>query len=234
MKRVLLALLCIAIAVCGFLSAFDLLVPIESAVGELSVLSIVCGLGSLCLAIYYFYKRNLLIGTLMLAALFASFEENVAYVCGQPDGNMINNWLLFGLALAMGFGLSLLLPKRQWRIFGKNVGVHSDGDGQTTSQSFCSNTVYIDCSSFTNRGVENNMGSLVVRFENSERFAGGTLTVENNMGSLVICVPIEWNVDCDIENNLGSIQNQRAACNGSACLYIKGENNMGSIVIKDV
>ena len=53
------------------------------------------------------------------------------------------------------------------------------------------------------------------------------------MGALIINVPSDWCVSVSTENNLGSIKTDAdLERGGSKLLYIVGENNLGSVVIK--
>lgn len=227
--KIAIALFCILFAVFGLLETFGVTPPMESVVGEISFLRIVCAIFLFALVIKYLCQLRVCKMLFCLSLLFMTVESNIAYLCGASSANLINNWLLLLYTILICIGLSLILPKRRkkgkWVMFHKDEGVHHDN-------SFGSRTIYIDCTTFTDRFVENNLGSTVIQFENTDAYTGGGyLNIENNLGSTVVRVPDGWSVDCQLENNLGSVQN-RANGGVGPSLTIRGENNLGSTVIQ--
>ncbi len=226
--KITVALFCILFAVFGLLETFGVTPPMDSLVGEISFIRIVCALFLLVLVIKYLCKLRVCKMLFCLSLLFMTVESNVAYLCGAESENLINNWLLLLYTVLICIGLSLILPKRRrsgkWSVSVNHNGHHENNLG--------SRVIYIDCTAFTDRYVENNLGSTVILFENADGYnGGGYLNVENNLGSTVIKVPEEWSVDCQIENSLGSVQNRANRGNGPL-LTVRGENSLGSIVIQ--
>lgn len=228
-----IAVFCIALALFGLAEATGLLMPVESIVGELSLWRFALALFFLVLTVRSIVKLDVFWSVFFLAVLFLQLEPNIAYLCGAESGNLIHNGTLLLCAVLVGFGLKLLLPgrKRKWVLF-HGEGVHQDGPNGYHENSLGSRTIYIDCTSFTDRYVENNLGSTVIKFENTDAYiGGGLLRVENNLGSTVIEVPAKWNLDCQFENNLGSVQNHHKGGDGPLLMMI-GENNLGSVVVR--
>ncbi|MBQ7355260.1 MAG: hypothetical protein IJW62_07070 [Clostridia bacterium] len=229
--KIAIALFCILFAVFGLLETFGVTPPMESMVGELSFVRIVCAVFLAALAIKYLCQLKLCKLIFTLSLLFMTVESNIAYLCGAKSNNLINNGTLFLYTILICFGLSLILPKRRkkgkWGGYQKENGIHHDN-------SLGSRTIYIDCTTFTDRFVENNLGSTVIMFENTDAYSGGgCLHVENNLGSTVVRVPDSWSVDCRLTNHLGGVQN-RAKTEGGPVLTVQGENNLGSTVIQQV
>ncbi|MBQ8287848.1 MAG: hypothetical protein IJX76_03655, partial [Clostridia bacterium] len=198
-------------------------------VGELSFWRIVCALFLLALVIKYLCQLRVCKMLFSLSLLFMVIEPNIAYLCGAESNNLISNWLLLLYTVLICIGLSLILPKRHKK--GKWGMFHED-EGSYHENSMGSRTIYIDCTTFTDRFVENNLGSTVIQFENADTYiGGGFLNIENNLGSTVVKVPEGWTVDCHLENNLGSVQNRAHGGEGPS-LTIRGENTLGSTVIQ--
>lgn len=226
--KIAIALFCILFAVFGLLETFGVTPPMESVVGELSFIRIVCALFLFALVIKYLCQLRVCKMLFCLSLLFMTVESNVAYLCGAPSANLINNWLLLLYTVLICIGLSLVLPgrrrKEKWTVRADHNGHHGNSLG--------ARTIYIDCTTFTDRYVENDLGCTVIRFENTETYiGGGFLHIKNDLGSIVAHVPEGWTVDCQLENNLGSVQNHAHGGEGPS-LTIRGENNLGSTVIQ--
>lgn len=240
--KIAIALFCIFIAVFGLLETFGVTPPMASVVGKISVFRLICAAFLVALAIKYLFQLRICKFLFSLSFLFMTVESNIAYLCGAPSSNLINNWLLLFYTVLICIGLSLILPKRkkkQFRCSG-DFDLNSDGidvefnESSHHENSLGSRTVYIDSATFTERSVENNLGSTVIRFENPDAYqGGGLLKVENNLGSIVIDVPAKWSLDCRFENNLGRVQNEHNEVHDGPVLTIFGENNLGSVVIRE-
>lgn len=233
--KYVIAVICIALAVFGLAEATGLLAPVESIVGELSIWRFAIALFFLVLAVRFIVKRDVFGVSWTLSLLFIMLEPNIAYLCGVESGNLINNGTLLICALLIGFGLKLLLPKRRgkWVLFHREGGGHFEDHDGHHENSLGSRTMYIDCATFTVQNVENNLGATVIRFENADAYiGGGLLHIENNLGATTIHVPSGWQLDCQIENNLGSVLNRTNGEGKGPSLMITGENNLGSVVIQ--
>lgn len=238
--KIAIALFCILFAVFGLLETFGVTPPMESVVGEISFIRIICALFLLALIFKYLILLKVCKLIFCLSLFFMTLETNIAYLCGAVTPNLIDNRTLLFYTILICIGLSLILPKRKnkrWKLFHVNHenGDHFEFDGNSHHEnSLGSRTVYIDSATFTERSVENNLGSTVIRFENPDAYlGGGLLRVENNLGSIVIDVPRSWSLDCQFENNIGRVQNEHDQVQNGPVLMIFGENNLGSVVIRE-
>lgn len=185
---------------------------------RIPVVKIILGVLCLCWFISELYQKRLPHIFFPLSFLFMLFEKEIAKLCGIESGNLISNWLVLLCALLLTIGTAMIVPRS-----------HPGGSRKITGRS----TQYIDSSTFTYREVDNNMGSVVVLFENAESYpGGGTLKVDNNMGAIEIRIPADWHVITNIENNMGSIKLPSAGNPGGKEINLIGENHMGSIGIE--
>lgn len=227
-------------AVVLILDAFNVMAPIVSSVGEISVFSIIAGLFFLSAAISGIFKRNFFGFFFSLALVFVIFEKNIAIICGLPNENFINNGLVFLAALLLTIGCSVLFSSKKHRVHvhkEHTSSVHHTS-GHRAESSLGSSVIYIDAKTLSPSSIENNLGSCVVNFENvSEYISGGEIFVENNLGSLVVNVPPEWKVETYIENSLGSLkapgdEDFKGDKEFAPVLIINGENSLGSLVVR--
>lgn len=220
-------------AVLLILDAIGIITPIVSVVGEITLFEIVGGLIIIALIIERLIRGKIPSVFLLLSFLFMIFEENIAFVCGLENDNIINNWLVLLVALLLSIGFSILFPSRKRK---KSSISHSgtiEINGKHAESNLGSSTIYVDCENFTPSSIENSLGSCSVHFENVESYKGGeTLRVENNLGSMVINVPEHWIVKSNIENNLGGTHADNNDDKAGPILNIRGENNLGSLTIK--
>ena len=227
----------IFLAVALLLNALGVIAPFTSAIGDVSFITLLGGLLLLAYVIDRLIKCKFGEIFIPLAFIFMMFEKNIAHLCGREDPNMINDGLLFGCACLLWLGFNILLPKgRRRRKKARKAGHTSHCKSHWISSSLTSTVKYINAEDFSEEWVENNFGSCVIRFENADKYTGGgVLHVENNLGSMVIEVPSSWKFIHDIDNSLGSVQADVDGGNpDGALLTIKGENNLGSLVIRYV
>lgn len=204
--------------------------PLVSIIGEVSVFEIICGLLIIAMIIERIIHGKFYSIFFLLAFLFMLFEENVAHICHLENENIINNGLLFLIALLLTAGFATLFPsKKRFKKRSMTAGICNS----SVENSLSAATIYVDCTNFTPSRIENNLGSCSVYFEGVESYEGGkTLYVENNLGAMSINVPAGWIVKTDIDTNLGGTS---IDCDGPECgpiLYIKGENNLGSLSVE--
>ena len=219
----------ILIAVLLVLDACGVLVSFQGIFGELSPLAIGGGVMLLAYIVMSLIKGRVVFVLYLLAALFLLFEKNIARLCGLPSEDIINNWILLLAVTLVAIGITMVLPKRRRHGHGVH-GFDDDHAGGNLGRS----TVYVDCETFKPDVIENNLGSCLVYFENPDAYKGdGTLVVENNLGSLTLHVPEGWDVRMEIENNIGSAYTPKDS-GGEKVLYVRGENNLGSISVKRV
>ncbi len=223
----------ILVAVALVLDALGILAPISGAIGDVSVIAVIAGLLLLCFTLAMLFRARLGEAVVSLALIFMLFEQNIAYAfkIGDENGNIINNWLLLLCAVMVWIGFSILFSGIRRKRLGKIKGVKINGH---RTASIGSSVKYIDCEGFKHEFVENDLGSCVVFFENTDKYVGGgVLHIDNNLGSMVINVPADWVVAVNIDNSLGSVQAPKQVGQGPQ-LSVTGDNNLGSVVIKRV
>ncbi len=223
MMKIAIGVLLVFAAVWGILDATGVVAPFDSVVGDITVFQLIVGVLMAAWVVQRLSKLKIPSAIFLLSILFMVFERNVAYVCGLPDADIINNWILLLMMTMLCIGLALLLPKKTK--FGDMLSKHRMG----------SNTVYIDASTLAYRRIENNLGSTVVRFENTELYeGGGELYIENNKGAVTVLFPSAWTVDVMLENNLGHVSNDGEQKGNGPLLRVTGENNMGAVNLKRI
>ena len=231
-------LLCIFAAAVLILDALDVLVPIENAIGGVSVLALLAGVFLLAYILKNLFSGRLGSIFVPLGLMFMLFEKNIATLCNAESSNLINDWLVLLISVLLATGVDALLPKRKRFKFIKIEGIGRkektlSEDRDYTDNSLGSSVVYIDCEDFVSKTIENNIGSCSVHFVSPEEYeGGGVIYLENNLGHLLVNVPSEWSVKCDMENNLGRIEGCCDRIGDGPVLCIRGENNLGKITIK--
>lgn len=225
-------------AVLLILDTAGIISPLMSFMGEVSVFAVILGLLLLAFLISRLIEGRIASVFFPLAFLFMLFEKNVAYMAGLENEDIINNWLVLLIALLLFLGTSILFPHsngKKSHFFHRNHKGTVEYSGKYAENNLCSSSIYVDCVEFSPAHIENNLGSCSVHFENAEQYKGGaTLYVENNLGSMCINVPSGWLIKSTLENNLGG-SHIPSVDNANDCgpiLYIKGENNLGSITVQ--
>lgn len=216
----------IFVAVALVLDAIGVLAPITSSVGTVSILACAAALLLLSYAIAQLIKGKVGEIFVPLALIFMLFEKNVAFMLGLEDDNIINNWLLLACAALLGIGFSILFSgvKKKKKREHAHVRYHSAGN-------LGSSVKYINCDSFRYESIENNLGSYTVYFENTDKYEGcGVLEIENNLGAMQINVPSDWHIIMQVDNSLGGTSAPEDNGDGPT-LTIKGENNLGSVLV---
>ena len=225
-------------AVLIMLDALGFIAPIVSVVGEISVFAIIAGLLLFAFIITRLIKGKLLEIFFPLAFIFMLFEKNIAKLAELESENIINNWLVLLIAMLLSIGFAILFPSRKRRKNRKFHGTRGgtvEINGKRAESNLGSSTIYIDCEDFSPSNIENNFGSCAVYFKNVEKYEGGkTLYVENNFGPMCINIPSEWIVKTSIENNMGGTHTANDEDKAGPILYIKGENNFGSLSVRYV
>lgn len=163
-----------------------------------------------------------------VAFIVMIFEQEIALALHIASGDLAPWWMLFLIAMLLSGGCSLLFS-------GGKTKIITDADGTTVrcGKKSGSSVTYIDCSEKFSERIENNLGSCVIYFSNEQSFVDGSeLILENNLGSVVVHVPAGVSVKSSLDNTLGSVKVdaglERA---GDRTLFVRGENNLGSVVI---
>ena len=229
-KNIIIGILIILFGIFGILEVSGVI----TLSSDISYVQIIGGLILAGFAVTSLIKGRICTVIYSLMLLFMIFERNIATLLELNDQNIINNWLLLLFTTIICIGIHFLKPrtirKKKSRISGYNVS-HDDGSS-FKEHNFGAAAEYIDCTTFTRKHYENNLGQTVIRFENVSEYVGeGTVYVENNLGHMEIHVPSGWCVKTNIENTLGAIKNTCGNTSAGPILYIEGENNLGAIDI---
>lgn len=223
-KKLWTGIALIALAVILILDGFGVLAPLTASFGEVSVWAVLGGILLLIHVVRRLCKGHIAEIFVPLALIFMLFEKNIAFLCGAETEDLVNNWLLLLIAFLFDAGFRLIFPRRKRK---NHPAV------KTQNHTFAHSASYIDSKQMTPDYVENSLGSCDIYFENAEAYVGGgTLTVENNLGAMRIHLPSSMRAEVFVENNLGSIEVPEKK--EGAPVYIRGENNLGSLTISYV
>ncbi len=244
-KNTLLGILIIAFAIFGILEVSGAIPPLAHIAGGITYVKIIAGVVLTALFVESLCKRRFCTALFMLAFIFMIFERNIAYIFALNTTNIINNWLLLLFTAIICIGLKLIFPQKfkfihrihPYQHLHKHLHQSASHSASTRykENNLTSSEEYIDCTTFTSRNFENNLGQTIIHFENVSEYVGeGKIYIENNLGNTVINVPRDWRVVTEIENNLGSVKNSGGTGTSGPVLYICGENNLGAIEIKKV
>ena len=217
----------ILLAVLLLLNTLGVLTPAFDVVGGVSALQIVLALFVFAFLISRLIKLKFGSIFIPLSFLFMIFERNIAFALGLESENIINNWLLFFCALLISIGISLLIPSKakRWKKHKK--------DRAMKSNRFASSTRYIDCESFVEEYIHNELGELKIYFENTDSFtSGAVINLYNRLGATDIYVPREWNVKENITNNLGDVSSYEKGDPEGPTLILSGHNELGAVSVK--
>lgn len=169
-----------------------------------------------------------------LAFLFMVLEKHIAGWIGAEKTNLINNWLVFLVALLLSAGVSLLRPRRLLRRVHRRSGVSSSDNHNSVGSS----TVYIDCTSFTTEEVTNELGSCQVYFSNVEAYqGGGKLLLHNELGKMKVHVPKEWRIESSLKAELGALMiddNNKNLPEDAKVITIEGMTELGAMTIVSI
>ena len=219
----------ILLSVALILDAIGVLSWITSPFGEISLIGVVGAFLLLAYAISRIVKGAIEEIFLPLAFIFMIFERNIATVLGLADENIINNWLLFGCAVLLWIGFSILFSGIRKK--GRGGIVFTKGEGASLGSS----VKYIDCRDFKREEIENDLGSYSVYFNNVDKYeGGGVLEIDNNLGHIQINVPTGWNIVMQVDNSLGGTSYPSENYPEGPTLTIIGDNSLGSVAVKYV
>ena len=236
----------VLLAVALILDAIGVLASITGPFGEVSAIALILSFFLVCYAVSRIIKLRIEEIFVPLSFVFMLLEKNIANLCGLQSADIINNWLVFGCAVLLWIGFSILFSgirrkkKRFYTVFETETcddddDDDDDGEGLHFSCNIGHASRYINCKSFKCEEIENNIGSLDVFFENIEAYeGGGVILFENNLGALTIHVPSAWRAELDADNSLGVTLLPTASNPDGPVLKIKGDNNLGKISIKYV
>ena len=237
--KTITALVLILVAVMLILDALNVLSPLASIFGEVSVFTIALGVLLIVWTVERIVKGKIHDIFLPLALIFMLFEKNIAKLCGFKNDNIIHNGVLVLVALLLSAGFGILFGNTKKKKIRKKLHTHASTHVEYSDDgvecSLGSSTVYIDGETLSPHFIENNLCSCSVYFENPDKYAGGgVINVENNLGSMTVHVPSSWFVIVKAENNLGVTSSPERDHVDGPTLTIYVENNLGSVNIKYV
>lgn len=227
----------VLIAVVLILDALGILKGIMGPFGEVSIFALAISLLLLSYVISRIIRLKFEEIFVPLSFIFMLLEGNIAHLFGLEDPDIINNWLLFGCAVLLWIGFSILCSGIKRKNKKKSFEfIYNGGErGAHNSGNIGSSVKYINCESFRFESIENNFGHYTVHFDNVEKYEGGAvLEVENNFGSLTVNVPSEWNIKMDIDNSFGGTTVPNGGNANGPDITIKGENNFGKVSVEYV
>ena len=234
-KNILWGLFLILAAILLILNTFNVNLGIPD---NLPVWKILLAVALLFVVISEAIKKNFEAVFFPIVFIIMLFEGEIATLLNVEGGDLTSAWTFLLIAFLLTVGTSLLLKHGKFTFTVKN----NDGEevvftGEEAKEKFremknSTSVYYVDCSEPINKDIEINMGSAEVFFTNAELYDGnGEISVDCNMAKVVFHIPADWIVDCDIDNNLGSLKMNKpsAFAEISKRIKITGENNLGKI-----
>ncbi len=218
-RNITIGLILIFAAIVILLDAFGIILSLTTAVGGLSVISILFGILLIALSIHRIMKHDFSTVIIAVALIFMLFEKNIAFILSRPE-NIINNWLLLLASVILAIGVKYIIPK----------------SSKAHSIMFGESTVYLNSTDFNSkqkRHVKNKFGECKIYFENCDEYTGdGTLSISNRFGEMRIFVPSTWRLVTKVECAFG--ESNFPKCDGTEnapVLNIIGSNKFGELKI---
>lgn len=222
MKRIVWGIIIIAVAFVLLLNGMDVTLGV---IGDIPVLTLI-GLAVLtavfcCLVIDKAWE----VLPFVVAGAFVLLEPQIAGWMGREGTNIISNWLVFACALLVSIGIAFidrpLKKKANRKISGGNDYMFIGEE-----------TKIINCANFTEFRYSVTMGEGRIIFENTEAYTGdGVIDVTCQMGDVEIVVPQNWNVTCDVKNELGNVEYPDVMTVGGPTLTVRGTVKMGNLTV---
>ncbi len=157
-----------------------------------------------------------------LAFIFMLFEENIAYLLGREDPNIISNWYVLIAAVLFTIGFNEIFHNVRHEKY-VNISQPHFGGGSVT---------YIDAAELGEKSINNNFGNHIAYIENKEAYLGkGKIKVENSFGNVEIHVPEDWCVDVDIDSSFGTVTTPSSQNTAGPRIAITGDNDFGTVKI---
>ncbi|GEM_PF-1098382 len=174
----------------------------------------------------------------LLGLMFILFEKEIGTALGKGE-DFVNNWLVIGASLLLTFGIHALLPndhKHKFEFeFNSDDEKHGVVTGSDYSGSLSENSVYFDLSEKQQFTAENKLGQLTIHFQNEDMGDFDRpveLNVRNELGEMDIVIPDDWNIDCRINNSMGSCNVKNNDSEKLRKVIISGSNRMGEVNIR--
>ncbi len=155
----------------------------------------------------------------------------------------ISPWAVFGAALLVSIGLSLLFDGNKRRhvmqgVYAGSAGGSADGQQCTGEQIRLENNFgtvirYVTSDNLKNATLENNFGTLTVYFDNAIVQSGSAfVNIENSFGAVNLYIPKEWKTRCSLAHSFGAV-NERGLSLGTSLteFYLNGDTSFGTVNI---
>ena len=170
---------------------------------------------------------------LPLAGIYALYREWVPLV-------KLSVWSVFGAAVLVSIGLSLLFDGSKKKRYMQGSGGFGGGAQQCTGEqirvenNFGTAIRYVSSDNFKNADVENNFGTLSLYLDNAIVQGGSAfINVENSFGTTNLYVPKEWKTQNNLKHSFGTINEIGVSLGTSTTVfYMNGEANFGSINVR--
>ena len=169
---------------------------------------------------------------LPLAFLFMVFEKEIAAWANLPNENIINNWLVILAALLANIAVIFIFPKKVLKNHSMRFGRQNhiqDAFESNDTNSFSSNTVYIDAASIKKSYVKNSFGETTVYYQNTDLITENEnleLNINNSFGETDVHIPADWVVTNQMHCVLGEVNTRKNTGNGVR-LTITGNSKFG-------
>lgn len=157
-----------------------------------------------------------------LGALYCSTEPAIASLIGREDPDILNNWLVMGVALMLSVGFALIFKRKKFPFSKENW---NEGAGNKT--------FYIDSRDLGEYSYTDTVGNVNIYFSNKEEYkGGGTVSVSDVVGNVVFHVPAEWFADIRCSDHLGSFDCPEQSGNYDKTVRLVATDIVGNVVVE--
>lgn len=155
-------------------------------------------------------------------ALYCSAEPAIASLIGREDPDILNNWLVMGVALMLSVGFALIFKRKKFPFSKENW---NEGSGNKT--------FYIDSRDLGEYSYTDTIGNVNIYFSNKEEYkGGGTVSVSDVVGNVVFHVPAEWLADIRCSDHLGSLDCPEQSGNYDKTVRLVASDIVGNVVVE--
>ncbi|MBQ0109111.1 MAG: hypothetical protein KBS44_02380 [Clostridiales bacterium] len=157
-----------------------------------------------------------------LGTLYCSAEPAIASLIGREDPDILNNWLVMGVALMLSVGFALIFKRKKF-LFSKENWNEDAGN----------KTFYIDSRDLGEYSYTDTIGNVNIYFSNKEEYkGGGTVSVSDVVGNVVFHVPAEWLADIRCNDHLGSFDCPEQSGNYDKTVRLVATDIVGNVVVE--
>ena len=167
-------------------------------------------------------------------ALYCSAEPAIASLIGREDPDILNNWLVMGVALMLSVGFALIFKSEKFP-FSKenwNEGAGNKFSKENWNEGAGDKTFYIDSRDLGEYSYTDTIGNVNIYFSNKEEYkGGGTVSVSDAVGNVVFHVPAEWLADIRCSDHLGSLDCPEQSGNYDKTVRLVATDIVGNVVV---